>query len=278
MEFTFRSSFTLKDFIAENNHLFEIKLLSEAVNVKHKIEEILQIGNIDLVNNANQLVVYIIDGNDEELKKFAKQEGIAWATHSIALSFKLEWVQAIRRTFWNFIERYYERTNNFKMADFFQLEQEINNRVDEFLNTFFLSYSTYKDSLIKSQRELVENLSVPIIPITPLICILPLIGSIDSFRAGIINEKVLTEVADLRIQTLIMDLSGIAKMESEIIVELMKIIDGTAMMGCQTVITGIRKEIVSEMTKSGIMFNQKTKALGTLQQALNEYFVSEGNA
>ncbi|MFG6150072.1 STAS domain-containing protein [Halobacillus sp. B23F22_1] len=277
MEFTFHSSYTLKDFITENKHLFEITLLSEAVNVKDKIEEILQIGNIDLVTNANQLVVYIIDGKDEELKKFAKQEGIAWATHSIALSFKLEWVQAIRRTFWNFIERYYERINKVKMEEFFQLEQEINNRVDEFLNTFFLSYSTYKDSLIKSQRELVENLSVPIIPITPLICILPLIGSIDSFRAGIINEKVLAEVADLRIQTLIMDLSGIAKMESEIIVELMKIIDGTSMMGCETVITGIRKEIVSEMTKSGITFNKKTKTLGTLQQALNEYFVHGKN-
>ncbi|WP_347551178.1 STAS domain-containing protein [Pseudalkalibacillus hwajinpoensis] len=268
MEYTFK----LKKYFEENNQKFQRTLLSEAGNVKNKIDEILQIGNIDLVNNAKKLVVYIIDGEDEELKAFAKREGIAWATHSIALSFKLEWVQAIRRTLWVFIEKFYEEKDEERIRDFFQLEQEINNRVDEFLNSFFISYSTYKDSLIKVQRELVENLSVPIIPIDPTICILPLIGSIDSHRSEILKEKVLTEVADLRIQTLIMDLSGIATMERDIIFDLMKIIDGISLMGCITVITGLRKEIVTEMTDSGIMFNPQTATLGTLQQALSEYF------
>ncbi|WP_431799899.1 STAS domain-containing protein [Halobacillus andaensis] len=275
MEFTFDSTYSLKEFFVENSEKFENTLLSEAVNVKSKISEILQIGNIDLVNNAHKLVIFIIDGKNEELKSFAKQEGIAWATHSLELSFKLEWVQAIRRTLWNFIEKYYELVTENDPEDFFQLEQEFNNSVDEFLNAFFISFSTYKDSLIKVQKELVENLSVPIIPIDPKICILPLIGSVDSHRAGIIKEKVMSEVAELRIETLIMDLSGIGKMESDILVDLMQIIDGISMMGCKTVITGLRKEIVMDITKSGIVFNSETTTLGTLQQALNEYFVEE---
>lgn len=274
MEFSVDTTYTLKDFFKENKQIFESRLLSEAVNVKDKIDEILRIGNIDLVNNANILVVYIIDGEDSNLKKFAEREGIAWATHAIALSFKLEWVQAIRRTLWSFIEKYYEVSEEKKVKDFFYLEQEINNRVDDFLNSFFISYSTYKDSLITAQKELVENLSVPIIPIDASICILPLIGKIDSNRIGIINEKILTEVAKLRIHTLIMDLSGVAGMESESIVELKKIIDGTSMMGCTTVITGLRKEIVGEMTKNGLSFNPQTKTLATLQQALSEHFIS----
>ncbi|WP_101843534.1 STAS domain-containing protein [Halobacillus sp. Marseille-P3879] len=275
MEFTFDSTYSLKEFFVENSEKFENTLLSEAVNVKSKISEILQIGNIDLVNNAHKLVIFIIDGKNEELKSFAKQEGIAWATHSLELSFKLEWVQAIRRTLWNFIEKYYELVTENDPEDFFQLEQEFNNSVDEFLNAFFISFSTYKDSLIKVQKELVENLSVPIIPIDPKICILPLIGSVDSHRAGIIKEKVMSEVAELRMETLIMDLSGIGKMESGILVDLMQIIDGISMMGCKTVITGMRKEIVMDITKSGIVFNSETTTLGTLQQALNEYFVEE---
>ncbi|MBM7552077.1 anti-anti-sigma regulatory factor [Thalassobacillus pellis] len=276
MEYSFKPSYQLKNFFEENSQLFENTLLTEAVNVKDKINEILQVGNIDLVNNAHKLVVYIIDGEDENLKKFAEQEGIAWATHSMALSFKLEWVQAIRRTIWYFIEKYYEFTGQSKIADFFRLEKEINNRVDTFLNTFFIRYSTYKDSLLHAQRELVENLSVPIIPINPSVCILPLIGAVDTHRAEILEEKVLTEVAELRIQTLIMDLSGIATMERAIIGDLMKIIDGISMMGCNTVITGLRKEIVREMTNADMQFNKDTKTLGTLQQALSEYFVSPG--
>jgi rsbT co-antagonist protein RsbR len=275
MELTYDYSNQLKGFFEKNNQIFEQTLLSEAVNVKDKINEILTVGNIDLVNNAHKLVFYIIDGEDESLRNFAKQEGIAWATHSIDLSFKLEWVQAIRRTLWKLIEKFYEMNEHKEIRDFFQLESAINNRVDEFLNSFFISYSTYKDSLLTAQQELVKNLSVPIIPINSSICILPLIGAMDANRIEILKDKVLTKVSDLRIETLIMDLSGIAKMDEESTVELMKSIDGIGMMGCTTVITGLRKEIVREITNSGVHFNQQTKTLATLQQALSEYFLPQ---
>ncbi|WNS77787.1 STAS domain-containing protein [Domibacillus sp. DTU_2020_1001157_1_SI_ALB_TIR_016] len=274
MEEKFQPSFKLQAFFEINNQKFEEKLLEEAVNVKNKIDEILSIGNINLVNNAHKLVVYILDGKVEELELFAKQEGIAWATHSIDLSFKLEWVQAIRRTIWNFIEQYNDLTDEQVTSNFFRLEKEINNQVDAFLNAFFISYSTYKDSLIRAHRKLVENLSVPIIPINNSVCILPVIGSVDMFRTSILEEKVLTEIGVSRIQTLIMDLSGIADMEPQVIDHLTKIIDGTSLMGCNTVITGLRAEVVRKMIHMGRSFDPGTKTLGTLQQALKEYLIS----
>lgn len=268
-----QNSAELKQYFVSNATSFEEKLLSEAVNVKDKIDEILAVGNIDLVNNAHKLVVYIIDGKEQELRDFAKQEGIAWATHSIDLTFKLEWVQAIRRTIWMFIEKYNENSVDQWNLSFFQLEKKVNTQVDTFLNAFFINYSTYKDSLLKAHRQLVENLSVPIIPINSSVCILPLIGSVDSSRTNILEEKVLMEIGASRIQTLIMDLSGIADMEPEVIHHLMKIIDGTAMMGCKTVITGLRTEVVRKMIHLDLSFDHKTKTLGTLQQALKEYLV-----
>ncbi|MEM1503732.1 STAS domain-containing protein [Domibacillus sp. 8LH] len=269
----FSYSFKLKEFFGKNSQKFEQKLLKEAVNVKDKIDEILSIGNIDLVTNAHKLVVYIIDRQEKELKLFAKQEGIAWATHSIDLSFKLEWVQAIRRTIWNFIEQYNDLTNEQVTSNFFRLEKEINNQVDTFLNAFFISYSTYKDSLIKAQRKLVENLSVPIIPINTSVCILPVIGSVDTFRTSILEEKILTEIEASHIQALIMDLSGIADMEPQVIDHLTKIIDGASLMGCNTVITGLRAEVVRKMIHTGLSFDPNIKTLGTLQQALKEYLI-----
>lgn len=263
----------IKDFFQKYREAFEEKLLEEAVNVKDRIDEIQKIGNIDLVSNAHKVVGYIIDGQEEELKLFAKQEGIAWATHSIELSFKLEWVQAIRRTLWTFLQQYNDATHNKTGFDFFSMEKDVNTRVDAFLNSFFINYSTYKDSLLLAHRQLVENLSVPIIPINSSVSILPLIGSVDSFRTSILEEKVLTEVGVSRIDTLILDLSGIADMEPEVIHHLMKIIDGTAMMGCKTVITGLRAEVVRKMIHLGLSFDSKTKTLGTLQQSLKEYLV-----
>ncbi|OAS89122.1 MULTISPECIES: STAS domain-containing protein [Metabacillus] len=271
MKFNYLATYQLKDFFENNIENFEELLLSEAVNVKDKIDEILQIGNIDLVNNAKNLVIYIINKKEKDLQLFAKQEGIAWATHSIDLSFKLEWIQAIRRTVWYLIKEYNRLTNEQIIINFFTLEKEINNRIDDFLNSFFMSYSTYKDSLIKAHRELVENLSVPIIPINSSVCILPLIGTIDEFRTNILEEKVLTEIGVSRIQTLIIDLSGIAIMEIEVINHLLKIIDGASMMGCKSVITGLRAEVVRKMIHLGASFNKNTKTLGTLQQALHEH-------
>lgn len=261
-------------YLLQHKDHFEEKLLSEAINVSEKIEEILLIGNIDLLNNAHKLVLFVVNQKDEELIKFAKQEGIAWATHSLTLAFKLEWVQAIRRTIWYYIQKYYETENpSLDQENFFILEKTINNHVDQFLNTFFISYSECKDQLIEEQRSLVENLSVPIIPITPSICILPLIGELDPHRAQIVEEKVLIEINKFHIQQLIIDLSGIAEMEAEVVDYLIKLIDGANMMGCETIITGLRPEIVREMINLGVSFENRAKTTGSLQQAIKNFIV-----
>jgi len=261
----------IKQYITDHKQAFENQLLGQAVYVRDKIDDILRFGEIDLINNAHKLVNYVIDGDKlSELQLFAKQEGIAWATHSIALSFKLEWVQAIRRTLWSFIQEYNKEEEKFTIEMFFILEKQFNSQIDDFLNSFFINYSTFKDSLILAQREIVENLSVPIIPITPSICILPLIGAMDSFRTTILEEKVLEEINRLHFQTLIIDLSGIASMESNVIEHLMKTIYGTSMMGCRTIITGLRPDVVRQLISLGINFDKETKTFGTLQQALNE--------
>ncbi|WP_026692059.1 STAS domain-containing protein [Peribacillus kribbensis] len=260
--------------ITHNRSLFEEKLLSEAVNVRNKIKEILDKGNIDLLHNAGKLVEYIILKKGENLVAFGQQEGIAWAAHTLTLQLKLEWVQAIRRTLWNFVEQYYENApNKIPTTNFFKLEKEINDQVDTFLNTFVISYSNYKDELINSQRQMVEHLSVPIIPISQTVAVLPLIGLMDSYRMRIIEEKVLTEISQLKIQTLIMDLSGIAEMDLEEIVHYQKILDGISMMGCKAVITGLRAELVRKMIHSGVSFENKADTKGTLQQTLKSYLV-----
>ncbi|MGM0886045.1 MAG: STAS domain-containing protein [Bacillota bacterium] len=265
----------IMEFLLENKSEFEEYLLSAAVNVRDKIEEILLIGNVDLLNNAHKLVRYIVEQNETDLIAFAEQEGVTWATHSLTLSFKLEWIQALRRTLWTFLYKFEQEKKAFieDSKVFFDLEKIMNEKVDLFLKSFFVSYSDYKDKLILAQQNLVENLSVPIIPVTSTTCVLPLIGTIDYSRIQIIEEKVLMEIGKLRIQTLILDLSGIIEIEVEMITDLMKILDGTAMMGCKAVVTGLRPEVVTKMIRSGVQLDNKAETKGTLQQALKDYLV-----
>ncbi|WP_091661009.1 STAS domain-containing protein [Alteribacillus iranensis] len=263
---------SIKVFIQENRERFEESLLSEAINVRDKIEEIRLRGNINLVDNAHQLVGYVVEEQTNLLTAFARQEGELWAKYSLTVDFKLEWVQAIRRTLWWFIQEYFEVHNiGMKEQDFFETERTINDQVDTFLSSFFIRYSQYKDELIESQKQLVEHLSVPVIPITESICVLPLIGAIDSERIMIIEEKILTEIRRLRISRLILDLSGVARMEDEAVDRVFRVMDGVNMMGCSTVITGLRPEIIQKMMESGHSFEQKAETKGTLQQALRDY-------
>jgi anti-anti-sigma regulatory factor len=218
----------------------------------------------------------VAENREEELIAFAKQEGVAWAEHSLTLSFKLEWVQAIRRTLWHFLYQFDKvKELNQTHESFYKQEREVNDHVDQFLNNFFISYSDYKDEMLKSQRKLVEHLSVPIIPITSSVAVLPLIGMIDSYRIQTIEEKVLTDISSVKIQTLIMDLSGIADMEIDVIVHFKKILSGIKMMGCDPVLTGLRAELVRKMIHAGITFEKQAETKGTLQQTLREYLVLE---
>jgi rsbT co-antagonist protein RsbR len=259
-------------FIEDNGEEFENNLLTEAVNVSGKITEILNKGNIDLLKNARKLIYFIIDRKESELISFAQEEGVAWAGHSLTLSLKLEWVQAIRRTTWQIISNLNEeREEKIPSSDFFELEKAVNDQIDQFLNNFFLSYSKYKDSMLLKQREMVEHLSVPIIPVSETVSVLPLIGSIDSYRVEIIEEKVLNEIAATRIQTLVIDLSGVAKMEKNVIDDFEKVLAGVGMMGSKTILTGLRPDLVKSMVRSGVRFEKDAETKGTLQDTLKIY-------
>ncbi|WP_210363958.1 STAS domain-containing protein [Bacillus sp. REN3] len=276
MEEIYNNSSEVTEFIRANRDLFEKELLSEAVNVAAKIHEILQKGNIDLLKNAEKLVVNVINQQEDELIAFAEQEGVAWAEHSLTVAFKLEWVQAIRRTLWRFLYQYDKMSKvEHNREDFFELEKTINDRIDQFLNTFFISYSRYREELLNQQRKLVEHLSVPIIPVSPSVAVLPLIGMIDEYRMQIIEEKVLMEISRIKIQTLVIDLSGIATMEMNVIDQFQKVLKGISMMGSKAVISGMRPELVTKMIQTGISFSEKAETRGTLQQTLKAYLENE---
>lgn len=259
-------------FLKDHKDEFEAVLLSDAGNVANKINDILQKGNIDLLKNAQTLIQRVVEQKESEVIEFAEQEGIAWAKYSLTLSLKLEWVQAIRRTLWKFLNRFIEeRGQILTQEEFFELEKKINNNIDYFLNSFFLSYSHYKDELINTQRKLVEHLSVPIIPVSPTVAVLPLIGNVDDYRIRIIEEKVLMEISNLKLHTLVLDLSGVTTMEQSVIAKFEDILTGVSMMGCKAVLTGLRAELVRKMVSLGVTFHQYAETHGTLQQTLKKY-------
>lgn len=259
------------DAIKSNREEFQSILLSEAGDVSSKIQSILEEGNIDLLKNAEKIVFYIIEGDEEELIDFAKLEGKAWAKHDLTLALKLEWIHALRRTLWILLRKYNPLNHHSAtLENFFELEKKINDGIDKFLNNFFVSYTKYKDELILEQRKLVEHLTVPIIPISSHIAVLPLIGKFDSYRMNIIEEKVLSEIARMEIETLMIDLSGIPDIDEYNLASLERVLSGVAMMGGSAVLTGLRPKLARKMVSYRRNYGGHYKVKGTLQKALSE--------
>ncbi|PYZ96701.1 anti-anti-sigma factor [Alteribacter lacisalsi] len=262
---------TYANYFSHRQEEFQQALLSDADQVRGKVNEVLLVGNIDLLDNAHKLVMYALTGEDgEALSSFAEKEGVAWAQHELTLSFKLEWVQTIRRTMWGFLETL-QKEEDTGSIPFFDLERQVNDTIDQFLNGFFLSYSRYKDALLEAQQKLVENLSAPIIPLSKGVGVLPLIGEVDEKRVAAIENKILPEINHLQLETLIIDFSGIANIDSTSMNRIMTTIHGTYMMGCECVITGLRPDIVLTLTKEDLTFDSKIITKGSLEQTVNDY-------
>lgn len=272
MDLKYDRGMNLKEFLNANQDNFEQRLFAEAVNMKEIIQEIKTIGSIDLLSNAHKLVNLMVDHQDLEIIRFAQQEGQLWAKHSsLNLAVKLEWFQAIRRVLWDFMYNY-ERQSEHQVTreQFFTLERQINTTLDTFLRHFFMSYTSFKDELIKSHKEMIDDLSVPIIPLTSSVSILPLLGTIDTGRAQVLQEKVLQQIGQFKIRTLLIDMSGVALLDMQAVEHLFKIMDGIRYMGCKAVVTGIRPEIANTMVNLGISLIDRVETKGTLQQALEE--------
>ncbi|MFC3884136.1 STAS domain-containing protein [Bacillus songklensis] len=133
------------------------------------------------------------------------------------------------------------------------------------LHDFLISHAN--EELLTSHKEMILELSTPIIPVTSKVGILPLVGDIDTYRARIIRETTLTRSNKLKLEYLIIDLSGVPYMDTMVANELFQINKALSLLGISTVITGISPTIAQTTIQLGLDF-RNISTYSSLQQAL----------
>jgi rsbT co-antagonist protein RsbR len=146
----------------------------------------------------------------------------------------------------------------------------VNDIIDMFIDSYTAYYVNYKDEMLNSHRQTLDELSVPIIPLTEKVCILPIVGNVDTYRAKKIREKTLVKVKELKAQQLIIDISAVPYVDTAVVNHLFKIVKGIKLLGCSTILTGISAEIADTMIELGIEIGDELKTRSDLQQALHE--------
>ena len=164
--------------------------------------------------------------------------------------------------------KYYLSMYNFYLREVWKHILEIDpDHPEESLATFFslmkltfldisLAIDTYIDSreqTIKAlQQEVIQELSTPVLPFREGMLLLPIIGQIDSQRARQLTEHLLVSIRANRAKVIVIDITGVATVDSRVANHLVQTVDAARLMGAKVVISGISPEIALTMVTLGI--------------------------
>lgn len=105
--------------------------------------------------------------------------------------------------------------------------------------------------LLHMQEVMIEQLSLPIIPISGEVLVMPLIGSIDARRARRIGEVLLGSLASHRARAAIIDITGVPVVDQEVAYGLVSAACAAQLLGVKVLLTGIRPEVAQELVSLG---------------------------
>ena len=129
--------------------------------------------------------------------------------------------------------------------------------------------------IIQAQNAMLDELSVPVIQVWQDILLLPLVGAIESRRAAQVMENLLESVGRIGAQIVIIDITGVAVVDTSVASYLIRAVQATQLLGCQSILVGISPEIAQTLVGLGVDFSRIiTRA--TLQNGL-EYALKRLN-
>ncbi len=118
------------------------------------------------------------------------------------------------------------------------------------------------------------EMATPVTKIWDGVLFAPIVGIIDSKRAVDIMEKTLSSISDHRASTLVIDISGVAVVDTAVANHLIKITKAAVLMGCQSVISGISPAIAQTITELGVDLGS-VQTTSTIESALREVIMNQ---
>jgi anti-anti-sigma regulatory factor len=99
---------------------------------------------------------------------------------------------------------------------------------------------------------IVRELGSPVIPLLPQVLLIPLVGAIDSVRAQQIIETVLQGVSSHQATTVLLDISGVPLVDTEVANSLLQTARAATLLGARVILVGVRPEIAQSIVGLGI--------------------------
>jgi PAS domain S-box-containing protein len=120
---------------------------------------------------------------------------------------------------------------------------------------------------LQRQRDEILELSTPVIQVWDKVLALPIIGTLDSLRASRLTESLLEKIAEHQAEVIILDISGVPTIDTQVAQHLLKTVQAATLMGAVSILSGVRPETAQSMVHLGIDIGQ-LRSRNTLRDAL----------
>ncbi len=124
-------------------------------------------------------------------------------------------------------------------------------------------------------RMVIQELSTPILPIYAGMLVLPLVGSIDSRRSQDITEQLLMTIAERQAEMVIIDITGVPVIDTEVANHLLMTTRAVRLLGAQVLLVGISAEIAQTIVQLGVAL-EDIVTLSNLQSGIEYALRQQG--
>lgn len=120
---------------------------------------------------------------------------------------------------------------------------------------------------LKTSESALQMLSAPVLPVLPGVLVAPLIGELDHNRATFFTDNVLTAIERNTARTLIIDVTGVPTIDSDVAQILLQTAAAVRLLGSHVVLVGVRPEVAQALVVLGISLQELSPYLN-LQEAI----------
>lgn len=179
----------------------------------------------------------------------------------------VRYMQFLQRSFMEALEE----DKNIKFEEARNILLLLSNLFNELTLAVFQTYLEEKENTIRAQQEELRETATPITQIWDGVLTLPIIGTLDSSRTMLVMEALLNQIASQRAAAVVMDVTGVHSVDSQVSHHLIQMVRAIQIMGAIAIVTGIRPEIARALTSLNIdLGNVITRA--SLSDGLKEAF------
>lgn len=134
-----------------------------------------------------------------------------------------------------------------------------------------------RERAIEAQSQLIQELSVPIVPMHEGVLVLPLVGAVDSRRASQIMESALEQIVVYQADVLILDITGVPVVDTGVANYILQMARAVTLLGSRVVLVGIGAEIAQTIVQLGVELHNIT-TLANLQAGIAYALALQGYA